>query len=67
LTTLNVSILPSANGVHGDAAISAEATAAVCAADEFAVQHDQSVLIPLLATSDGFMTPDELDAMRAAE
>ena len=34
------------------------------AMDEFARQHDQRRLIPLLGTSDGFMTPEELKAMR---
>lgn len=44
---------------------SAEAAAILRAAEEFLRTHDQSVLIPLLGTSDGFMTPEELDAMRA--
>lgn len=33
------------------------------AMDEFARQHDQRRLIPLLGTSNGFMTPEELDEM----
>jgi Arc/MetJ family transcription regulator len=38
--------------------------AVVKAMEECASRHDQRRLIPLLGTSDGFMTPEELDAMR---
>ena len=34
------------------------------ALEEFVSRHDQQKLIPLLGTSDGFMTPEELDAVR---
>jgi hypothetical protein len=34
------------------------------ALEEFARRHDQSQLIPLLGTSDGFMTAEELDEIR---
>jgi hypothetical protein len=41
--------------------------AVIRALEEFAKRHDQSQLIPLLGTSDGFMTPEELDEMRAMD
>jgi hypothetical protein len=34
---------------------------------EFAEKHDQSKLIPLMGTSDGFMTLEELEEMRAMD
>ena len=34
------------------------------ALEEFVRRHDQTQLIPLLGTFDGFMTPEELDEMR---
>ncbi len=46
---------------------SAEAAAALRAAVEFARTHHQSVLIPLLGTSDSFMSHEELMAKRAAD
>ena len=35
--------------------------------EEFAREHDQRRLIPLLGTSDGFMTLEELNEMREME
>lgn len=37
------------------------------AMEECARKHDQKRLIALLGTSDGFMTPEELDEMRGME
>ena len=37
------------------------------ALEEFARRHDQAELIQYLGTSDGFMTPEELDEMRKAD
>jgi hypothetical protein len=34
------------------------------ALEEFARRHDQSQLIPLLGTFDGFMSQEELEEMR---
>ena len=37
------------------------------ALEEFAKRHDQAQLVQYLGTSDGFMTPEELDKMRKAD